>query len=381
MWSRIPIVDKVLALLALVMVLVAGDFVVRYGPLPEYLIYVAIHLGFALVLMTRRVWVIPSFVVSYTLLGLLAVLLQVSRVNLGVSPMVVAAPLSLLAITRWGPNRWWGMAALMIGVAGSFFSPILEFGVPGIGVAAHVLVLIACYLWATQQRTLTERHDEELKDQERAHRTREAQAIATERTLISREVHDIVAHNLAVVRVQASTALALETPEQMRTAMVDIRDISSSALNEVRDLVGVLRDSPDGVPAGDLTTIPQVIEQARVAGAQVTAVLPDEGTLRQWQDAWPVRERSTVLRVLQEGLTNVIKHGGHRPVVVVEAHAVDGECHLMITNEAAVTPGTPGFGLIGLRERVSLSQGRFEAGPWGGGFRLDAWIPVRQHDV
>ncbi|MGY4719560.1 sensor histidine kinase [Naumannella huperziae] len=386
-WRRIPLGDWLLAAAAAAMAAVAGSFVVEFGPAPEYLAYLAIHLGLVAALLFRRAAVLPAFVATYGLLAALAVLIRVGRTNLGVTPLLFAAPLALYAVTRWAPDRRWGVAALLLGIAGSFVSPISELGGGSLVVALHVLVMVAVYLWASQQRGIADRHRRELAEQERRHAERAAQAARDERALIAREVHDVVAHSLAVVQVQAATSLAIGDPDRLRGAMGDIRQVSSAALDEVRDLVGVLRVGDQASPTGDLTRIPGLVAAAGNA-ARLEVRLPDPDRLRGWQDAWPALARLTVLRIVQEGLANLIKHGGSRPTGRVLVELTDDRaaprCHIMISNELDAGPGTgraPGYGLIGLRERVALVVGSIEAGAQDGRFVLSAWIPVGTSDA
>ena len=131
-----------------------------------------------------------------------------------------------------------------------------------------------------------------------------------ERERIAREVHDIVAHNLAVIQVQASTSIAVGSEEQLGESMLTIKRTSSEALTEIRALVRLLRDQETGAVAGDLSQVRTFVQAARAAGIRVDADLPDDDTLAEWQARWPNLVRATLLRVTQEAVTNVIKHGG-----------------------------------------------------------------------
>ncbi|GAB3705533.1 sensor histidine kinase [Mariniluteicoccus flavus] len=376
MLRRIPILDVVLAALFAALAVVECSFLVDFGPRWPYVANAAIHLALVPTMLVRRVRPVAAFVAAYALLAALAALVYASPVNLGVSPALFAAPLALLAITRHGPSPRWGWAALLLGVAGSFISPVTQWGSRWL-IGAHLVVLVGCYLWAAQQRNLVERHDAALAAQAREHEGAAARAAEAERTMIAREVHDIVAHNLAVVRVQAATGLALGGEDRLREALTTIRDVTSEALAETRDLVGSLRiEGVEAGPGGDVTALPVVVDRAREAGVGLAVSLPDKDILAQWQERWPARVRLTVVRVVQEAITNLIKHRGHDPAATCVVMEDGGDVVVEVTNASRAEGGEPGHGLTGLRERVELAGGEFTAGAIGDGFRVWARIPI-----
>ena len=216
----------------------------------------------------------------------------------------------------------------------------------------------------------------ELAERERRAQFRIAEAQADERARIARELHDIVAHSLAVVQVQASTGLALGDREPMRDALVNVRAASQEALAELRSLVHLLREDPGTSVSGDLLHLKALVQSVRDAGVELEASLPDADTLQQWQAAWLAPTRVTVLRIVQEALTNVLKHGGRDAKARLDVAVDQGWVSVEVTNDHADPQPEPGFGLIGLRERVALADGTLQAAPQGEGFRLHARLPI-----
>ncbi|WP_344717119.1 sensor histidine kinase, partial [Brevibacterium daeguense] len=379
---RPPALDLVLTGLGLVMTVIVSDFIVEFGPHPIYVAYVVIHLGLSGALLFRSLLPRTSFVVTYGLLAALASLYYVSPVNLGVTPMLLCAPLSLAVVTRRLKSPAWGVSALLIGIVASFFSPVRPGGEwPNIGsgaITAHILILVIVYLWASARKRAEQEHQAELAAQAASYesllRVRETQAAAREREKIAREVHDIVAHSLTVVQVQASTALALDRPDQMKEALTQISASSKAALGEVRSLVSLLRTRASEPqlepPSGNLDRVHAMIADAERTGITIDAEVPDRNALARWQESWPAMTSLTVLRVLQEALTNVVKHAGTGARARVRITTDEEFCTIDVTNtikpsgaESDPASAGGGFGLIGLRERLHLIEGDFTAGP------------------
>ncbi|MEU8177013.1 sensor histidine kinase [Microbispora hainanensis] len=219
---------------------------------------------------------------------------------------------------------------------------------------------------------------------ERAERERDQQAriaAAGERARIARELHDVVAHNVSVMVVQADGAgYAIDSdPEQARRAMQAISATGRQALAEMRRLVGVLRHDA-GSPAEEYAPQPGVaqlgdlIEQVRASG------LPTELTVSGTVRSLPEGEQLAVYRIVQEALTNALKHGGPGTRAWVEVTYGRREIELRISDDgrgAAAPRMVGGHGLIGMRERAAMYGGSVEAAPrTGGGFRVVARIPV-----
>jgi signal transduction histidine kinase len=220
-------------------------------------------------------------------------------------------------------------------------------------------------------------------ESEREERTRNA--VFDERLRIARELHDIVAHSMSVIAVQAGVGHhVLDTqPEEARRALAAIEITSRSALNEMRRLLGVLRQEgqPHGAlsPAPGLADLPDLLAQVREAGLGVTTIVTGQPTAV----ALPVD--LTAYRIIQEALTNALKHGG--PAATVTINYRPEEVRLEVTDDgSATTPGrntqradTVGHGLIGMRERVAVFGGQLSAGTRPeGGFRVAARLPIAQ---
>jgi signal transduction histidine kinase len=228
----------------------------------------------------------------------------------------------------------------------------------------------------------------------RLERERDAQAqvaAAAERARIAREIHDVVAHNVSVMVVQADgAAFALDaSPQRARDALAAISATGRRALAEMRSLLGVLRESAD--PGDDLADAPalapqpgigelgDLLEQARAAGLPVSLAV--SGVPR----PVPQGEALAVYRLVQESLTNVRKHAGPGATAAVSLGYGEGGLVVRVTDDGAgAAPvqdrtglGGAGHGLAGMRERVELYGGTVRSGPRsGGGYEVVARLPV-----
>jgi signal transduction histidine kinase len=202
-------------------------------------------------------------------------------------------------------------------------------------------------------------------------------AVAEERARIARELHDVVGHSVSVMTVQASGVRRLLRPEQEREreALLIVERTGREALAEMRRMVGVLRrpeESPALAPQPSLEHLGRLIEQAREAGLPVN--LRVEGNSFEL----PPGVDLTAYRLVQEGLTNAVKHARATQAEVV-VHYGDGEIEVIVSdNGTGVGNGDGGgHGLVGMRERVSVYGGELDAGPQrGGGYRLRAKLPI-----
>jgi len=225
----------------------------------------------------------------------------------------------------------------------------------------------------------------------RLEREREAQskvAVAAERARIARELHDVVAHNVSVMVVQADgAAYVMDTaPEQARKALETISGTGRQALAEMRRLLGVLRtgehqEGGEYVPQPDVEQLDDLIEQCRVSGLPVDFKV--EGTPR----PLPSGVELTAYRIVQEALTNTRKHGGPNTGASVRLVYFDDGLGLLVEDDGKGAPHElyeeggadgRGHGLIGMRERVGMVGGTLDAGPRpGGGFRISALLPLK----
>ncbi|MGP3637850.1 sensor histidine kinase [Streptomyces sp. 24-1644] len=225
----------------------------------------------------------------------------------------------------------------------------------------------------------------------RLEREREAQskvAVAAERARIARELHDVVAHNVSVMVVQADGAAYVmdAAPDQARQALETISSTGRQALAEMRRLLGVLRtgDAPESgeyVPQPDVGQIEDLIEQVRQTGLAVDFKV--EGTAR----PLPSGVELTAYRIVQEALTNTRKHGGPDAGASVRLVYFDDGLGLLVEDDGRGAAHElyedggadgAGHGMIGMRERVGMVGGTLDAGPRpGGGFRISALLPLK----
>ncbi|MFF8385517.1 sensor histidine kinase [Streptomyces kanasensis] len=225
---------------------------------------------------------------------------------------------------------------------------------------------------------------------DRAERTREEEArrrVAEERLRIARDLHDVVAHHIALVNVQAGVAAHVmdKRPDQAKEALAHVREASRSALDELRATVGLLRQSGDPEaptePAPGLAVLDDLLDTFRNAGLPVRLARTDQDT------HLPSAVDLAAYRIIQEALTNVRKHAGQGATAEVSVLRVGRTVEVTVLDDgtapvqavgapgAAGAPG--GHGLVGMRERVGALGGALTAGPrYGGGFRVQAILPL-----
>ncbi|MEU9366674.1 histidine kinase [Streptomyces avermitilis] len=231
---------------------------------------------------------------------------------------------------------------------------------------------------------------------ERAERTREEEArrrVAEERLRIARDLHDLLAHSITLIGVQTSVAahVLAADPERLDRAAVakaldDIAETCRSARGELRTTLEVLREhtaygawqAPYGAhgPLPGLDGLPDLAGAARAAGAEVELSVRADGV--------PPAVGAAAYRIVQEALTNAVRHGGRADLTVrVGVDDRDGALRVSVTDDGAGTGGgTPGFGLVGMRERARSVGGTLDAGPGPReGFEVVAVLPLRRADV
>lgn len=295
-------------------------------------------------------------------------------------------------------RRWASRSAL---VAGLLASPLSTWRWPpgpgdgGLGAAlvqTFFLTVPFALAWVVGDSLRTRRaYYAELEERAaRLQREREAQskvAVAAERARIARELHDVVAHNVSVMVVQADGAAYVldASPEQAKQALETISSTGRQALAEMRRLLGLLRSQDDAgsayVPQPGVDQLTDLMEQVRGAG------LPVRFEVR--GDARPLSSgvELTAYRIVQEALTNTRKHGGGEASATVRLAFGDTELDLLIEDdghgarrELCQEGGRDGLGqgLIGMRERIGMVGGTLDAGPRpGGGFRISAVLPFK----
>jgi signal transduction histidine kinase len=253
-----------------------------------------------------------------------------------------------------------------LGSLGAFIPTVIVFG---------ILWTIAFALGRKFQEA-----DEARERAARAERGREERArsaVSEERARIARELHDVVGHSVSVMTVQASAVRRLLRPEQERerAALLIVEQTGREALAEMRRMVGVLRrpeEAPALAPQPSLEHVERLVEQAREAG--LTVELRVEGDPL----PLPAGVDLTAYRLVQEGLTNALKHARAQRAQVLVRYS-DGDIEVTVSDDGRGTGSGEGggHGLVGMRERVAVYGGELEAGPRAeGGYRLRARLPV-----
>jgi len=287
------------------------------------------------------------------------------------------------SVAAYVPQRRHVVAVVAAGVALAGLGSVIHGAVFGdyFGALSAVVGPAVVGGFVRYQREQSRQLQELTRELERERELNVARAVADERARIARELHDVVAHTISVVAIQADAAeAALDAdPARARGPLQTIRRSATEALTEMRRLLAVLRaDEPAGelAPSPGLEQLPALIDRARAAGVQVT--LQVAGSAR----PVPASLDLSAYRIVQEALTNVGKHAAGVPASILldwgqEALAIE------IRNpgtslEPAVANGT-GHGLIGMRERVRMLGGEFSAGPaTGGGFVVSAILPYAE---
>ncbi|MEQ4717121.1 sensor histidine kinase [Nonomuraea sp. B19D2] len=249
----------------------------------------------------------------------------------------------------------------------------------------HVVVaMVLVAVWgAGRSLRLRRAYLDELKDRaerlERAHAADTRAARAEERSRIARELHDVVAHHVSVMTVQAAAArrVLASDPDLAREALSAIEHTGRMAMTEMRNIVGVLRTDARAElgPQPGMQDLPALIEQMREAGLPTQLLV--EGEAR----ALPAGVDLAAYRLVQEGLTNSLRHAGPGAKAVVTVHHDLDELDVRVEDDgrgAAGLSSRPGHGLVGIRERVALYGGILSIGPLpGGGFEVRARFPFK----
>jgi signal transduction histidine kinase len=327
----------------------------------------------------------------------------------------LAVPITLYTLASRGPSRRLSAAVLLILVAAeiafSLVNPVtLGHAGPPPGVSANIpagtgrtgsrlegilykviepgmtelLALALAYALGegtrsrqAHLRTLQQR----AADAEREQRQRLALATANERARIGREMHDIIAHSLTVIVAQAQAAIAAQQrhPQRATDAMGEVISAGRDSLSEMRRLVGAFRPAPDPerdlAPPTGVAGLPALVERIRAAG------LPVHLTIDGSPANLPASVDLSAFRIVQEALTNTLKHAGAGTEATVRLTLHPDHVDVSVTDDGAGPPAvqdaTHGNGLRGIAERVDLLGGTLSLGPGpGGGFAMRAHLPV-----
>ncbi|MCG5471989.1 sensor histidine kinase [Micromonospora sp. LAH09] len=311
---------------------------------------------------------------------------------------------ALYTVGAWGQDRQRsrrlriGVIATMFAWLGIYYAVTIDHIPPGAfadavgpvppvlaamvtGVLVNVLVFGFAYFFG-ETAWVAARREHELRTQAEDLRRSQAEAreraVLGERVRIARELHDVVAHHVSVMGVQASACRRVfdRDPGKARTALTAIEQSARTAVDELRRMLGVLRASAsaDAEPpaAGGVERIGELVERARAAGLTATLGVYGDAV------ALPESVSQAAYRVTQEAVTNTLKHAGAN-VVDVRVRYLAREVEVDVTDDGRAGRGadTLGLGLIGMQERVTAHDGDLEAGPRsGGGWRVRARFPL-----
>jgi signal transduction histidine kinase len=275
---------------------------------------------------------------------------SVSRVTLGLAAYAGTAMATAVAIAGTDPD-----------------TPVLVRIAGGLAIGATP-VLIGDAIRSERERTrearelarrIAELHDRDIE-----------RAVVEERLRIARDVHDVTGHHLSAISLQAAGASRATSDPVSRAALDRIHRLTSEALGQTRRALGVLRESPAALaPTPRLEHVEQLLEPARAAGLAVELRVEDAG--RPLPDAIEV----CAYRVVQESLTNVVRHAGATTVQVRVAYEEE-ELAIAVQDDGVGGPGRAGGGIEGMRERVAILGGSFAAGPGARGWSVRASLPL-----
>ena len=285
----------------------------------------------------------------------------------------IAMLVALYSVGRHVTDNRWSSIALGGALAFVTISSLMDAEtVAAIGFG----VILTFSVWYVGRRLRIRRERAAQLERERAAEAR--RAIAEERTRIARELHDVVAHRVSLMTVQAGAAktVADDDPESASQAMHEVEKAGRQALDELRHLLGVLRPEAGGEalgPQSGLADVARLVDRYRAAGLDVSLTM--EGP----QLDLPARVDLSAYRIVQEALTNALKHAG--PGARAEVRLSTGGRHVTIEvfdngRGATILPGS-GHGIVGMRERALLLGGSLHVGPRpGGGFQVVARLPI-----
>jgi signal transduction histidine kinase len=253
---------------------------------------------------------------------------------------------------------------------------------PALSVSLPLVIIVPSWVVGTLFRQRRVDAAAGVEEEARRQRERETALRATvteERRHIARELHDIVAHAVSVMVIQAGAARSVlrSSPAEAETSLLAVESTGRDAMTELRRLLGVMGDEDDAgglAPQAGVGELPTLVQ--RVADAGLPVELHIEGESRQLSPAVDV----TLYRIAQEALTNALRYAGRARTEVRLTYEA-ARVRLEVLDEGAAVPPpdgpTPGRGLIGMQERAALFGGRLEAGPrLDHGFAVRAWLPI-----
>ncbi|TCO59576.1 sensor histidine kinase [Actinocrispum wychmicini] len=306
--------------------------------------------------------------------GLAAVLAVLAAALLG-----AALPLVVMLFHLASANRiTMSVAAAVTAVSGNLLmGPEFSLWAPHDPGPVILLVLpLALGMWAGGRRRLVAALADQVARLRTERALRAERARMAERARIAAEMHDVLAHRLSVLALHtgALRRRAATLPPQVATRIDLLRTTSTQALDDLRDLLGALRDPAMTAQAGLVPSVPELpalLAETRAAGQVIDAVVEGD------PDAVPASHRLAVHRIAREGLTNVRKHADGAPARLAVRYGPPATV-VRITNDFASAPParSPGYGLIGLGERIHALHGTIDYGLDDGGWHLTARLPV-----
>jgi signal transduction histidine kinase len=323
---------------------------------------VLLAVGFTAPLVVRRRWPLQALVFIAALAAVRGLIGGPDEEGAMPVPSMLLASFSAALYAR---PRWLAYAAVPIPLLGVTFG---GYGEIEHGPGAFISLVAWLGGWLVRRRA-------EQLERERAVAPELArEAVAAERARVAAELHDVVAHSVSIVSVQAGAAgqLLEKDPSAAREHLRAVQQAAQEALREMRRLLGVLRDDQsEYAPQPGLARLPELVEEARGAGLPVE--LREEGERGEVAQGVDL----AAFRIVQEALTNVRKHAGRVPTKVGIRYAAD-EIELEVENAPGTTGngGGSGHGILGMGERARVYGGSVDAGPDGrGGFAVRARLP------
>ena len=334
-------------------------------------------LGPASLLLARK---LPGPVVAFTSA---AAAVDILLVEPSSGPPYIALAFAIGGAIVRGARIWAWVSVAVGWIATLVLAGVMGLALPPGRIAFTTLGILIVFGLGEAVRTRREHYDE----YRREYAQRKVSEVQAERVRIARELHDVLAHSLSQINVQAGVGLHLaqKQPEKAVEALASIKETSKTALDEVRSVLGVLRDEsrdPQAplVPEPDLTRLPALIAGVAAQGLDVTSSLdPADAAL----SSAPKPVQLAIYRIVQESLTNVLRHSGAtRASVDVGIEDDAGASSYVITvddNGSGFAATEPGRGLTGIRERAELLGGTLETGRSpSGGAEIVVRIPVRE---
>jgi len=298
--------------------------------------------------------------------------------------LVLAAPLiALYTVADTGSRR----RALIIGALAVFafaglhamVKPSYWLGAENLALAALGALAVAAGDASRTRRAYNREVEERARRAELGREQEARRRVAEERLRIARDLHDVLGHQLALITVQAAVAdhVLADQPGQARQALGHIRRASRTALEELRDTIGLLREPGEPAaptePTAGLAGLDELVASFRRSGLRIEVAV--DGAARALA---PVPDL-TAYRVVQESLTNVCKHAGTTAAVRLRLSYQPSALRIVIDNDGCppAAAGGTGHGIVGMRERLSAAGGTLDAGPYrADGFRVTATLPV-----